>query len=171
VLTRITRYAPATMLVLWLSGCDVSGGEGQPCENRGSMMHPKYVCDTGFVCNYGYEGTPKGPVCERPGVNGVGNTCGTDVNCATGLWCNIYKCETLLGIGEICAYYAGCAPGLICSNDETAATPRCVPAGAIGEPCRVDSSCDAPLTCNANPAYGLPVCVGSDASADADAGP
>ena len=160
-------YAQSTALVL-VCGCSVgSGGEGQPCENQGSTFHPKWVCETGLVCNTGYDGTPKGVVCETPGANSVGGTCGTDANCAAELWCNINTCEKLLGVGDACPYYTGCAAGLVCSIDETSDTPHCVLAGGLGEPCRTDSTCDLDLTCDTHPAHGLLLCVASDAGADA----
>jgi len=113
---QVFRFAPA-FGALFLFGCSGGRGDlGQPCSEQagGAFGSVSYNCNAGLVCNYGLST----PTCENPHADGVGVACGSDQNCASGLFCAPMvggaRCSADLGQGAPCPSGLGCAAGLTC---------------------------------------------------------
>jgi hypothetical protein len=91
------------------AACSSTGEAGHSCTPPGFPSGGE-TCDNGLVCNGG-ESTP---TCEEPNTHPVGDPCGADDNCKTGLWCDHEVCSEALGPGDPCPSGLGCGPGLQC---------------------------------------------------------
>ncbi len=112
---------------------------GDDCLGRYDCDH----CQVTLVCNVATS------QCEEPHVNGVGQPCGADENCAAPLTCGLGAVCDLSGqVAAFCDQDADCMTGLVCNTGYT--PDECHPPGVAGARCGGrPEECEVGLTCDA----------------------
>jgi hypothetical protein len=128
---RVRRWRWAGILGFgWAcTGCaPAKGGAGQPCKEEASEYFGvrRLRCKYGLACNDGYA-TPR---CERANLGAAGTICGSDLNCAPGLFCAGKQCKAELDLSEPCPSGVGCRADLVCLKVQDGSA-RCGPAADV----------------------------------------
>jgi len=130
--------------------CVTPPGSGSPC--LGTVCAPSSYCQAGV----------DGGVCTLR--NGLGSSCTDDVQCQSGLICQVLENQCALQMlptaGSACSLAQTCPAGTTCVGASASQLGQCEPPLDAGEPCSASSDC-----------YDFQACVSTDGGIQRYCGP